>query len=126
LAVQDLNEKAGEEVIKFAPSGTAGHIAIQFTEKVSSVSSQTQTTTNVVAGRAKVSGDQCSVELANFLLVEGREGLLTSVIWHELGHCRGLTHAQDENEVMSAKSIPLQNISEAALERFIAIIKTGL
>lgn len=72
----------------------------------------------MIAGRATLSTDQCRVELASFLFEEKYKDLLTSVLWHELGHCGGLLHLSSAGEIMSPMTLPLTNYNSAKQLRF--------
>lgn len=80
------------------------------------------------AGYATVDDSDCLVELSKQIFEDAKSDYIMSVVWHELGHCAGLTHDSKNGEVMSAITAPFTAYSTDALARFMKAIKqsTGL
>jgi hypothetical protein len=71
-----------------------------------------------VAGRATIDSKQCLIELGSFLFEEKAKDLLLPVLWHEIGHCGGLVHVTDNNEVMSPITNRFDSYTKDKLKRF--------
>jgi hypothetical protein len=77
-----------------------------------------------VAGRATLEEGSCRVELASFLFSaiavqpQSANGLIKSVLWHELGHCGGLDHTANSKDLMYKQSFDFSNYSDQALHHF--------
>ena len=72
------------------------------------------------AGYATMEGDTCLVELAERLFASRHAAYRKTVVWHELGHCAGLEHDREEDEVMSPTTTSFDTYDETAIERFVA------
>ncbi len=71
-----------------------------------------------IAGRATLDSSQCVIELGSFLFEEKSKDLLMPVLWHEIGHCAGLLHVTEANEVMSPITNRLDAYTADHFKRF--------
>lgn len=71
------------------------------------------------AGYATVAGSSCTIELSKQIFENKKADLISSVVWHELGHCSGLGHDPQEGEMMSAITSPFISYSKEVLSRFL-------
>jgi hypothetical protein len=74
--------------------------------------------TTQIAGRATLDSNQCVIELGSFLFEDNARDLLMPVLWHEIGHCGGLVHLSEANEVMSPITNRVQTYSKEQFKRF--------
>ena len=81
--------------------------------------------TNRIAGRATRYGNECLVEISRFV-VEYADELLQPVLWHELGHCAGLSHDSKSYEIMSAITYTLNYYDDKKIARFISLISAAI
>lgn len=82
--------------------------------------------TSRIAGRATLSGNECKIELAAFLMKVENKDLLHPVLWHEIGHCAGLPHVSEQGELMSPLTLPFSNYTEEQLERFFSAFMASI
>jgi len=75
------------------------------------------------AGYAIMKNDLCEIELSEFLFDKDYEETLQSVLWHEIGHCAGLAHVEESNELMSRTTSSFGRYSNSAIERFFDAIQ---
>jgi len=80
---------------------------------------------NRIAGRATRYGNECLVEISRFV-VQYTDELLQPVLWHELGHCAGLSHDSKPYEIMSAITYTLNYYDDAKIARFIELISSAI
>lgn len=78
-----------------------------------------------IAGRATRYGNECLVEISRFV-VEYTDELLQPVLWHELGHCAGLSHDSKPYEIMSAITYTLNYYDDEKIARFISQISAAI
>ncbi len=71
-----------------------------------------------IAGRATLSGKECKIELASFLMKPEAKDLLHPVLWHEIGHCGGLSHISREGALMAPLTLPFPKYTEEELTQF--------
>lgn len=69
-----------------------------------------------VAGRATLSSGSCKIEIA--ASVASDPDLLYPVIWHELGHCAGMGHSENQDDIMFRMSSRIQTYDDTSLDRF--------
>jgi len=79
-----------------------------------------------IAGRATLTSEGCTIELGTFLFDPSTKDLLLSVLWHEIGHCTGLLHVVEENELMSPLTLPFSKYNDEKLNRFVAAILASI
>ncbi len=82
--------------------------------------------TSRIAGRATLTSQQCTIELASFLMKPESKDLLHPVLWHEIGHCAGLPHVSEEGEMMSPLTLPISRYSSEHLTRFFAAFMAAI
>jgi hypothetical protein len=80
---------------------------------------------NRIAGRATRYSNECLVEISRFV-VEYSDELLQPVLWHELGHCAGLSHDSKPYEIMSAITYTLNYYDDEKIARFIGLISAAI
>ncbi len=68
-------------------------------------------------GYAIVGPTSCTIELSEKLFAE-LKALLTTVVFHELGHCAGLGHTSDSHQVMSENATPFEDFTSNELGVF--------
>ena len=108
--LEELNVRVARTVVAQTVSENAYPITIRMVDGWKEAPSR--------AGYATVSADGCVIELSGVVFTEARTDYVRPVVWHELGHCAGLTHTTSSGEVMSAASAPLPSYSTEALDRF--------
>ncbi len=80
----------------------------------------------LTAGITMRDDDLCSVALSTELFKSERANYVDSVVWHELGHCAGLTHNPTEGSMMFATAKPFTFFSSDALRSFIQDVEKSL
>jgi len=97
-AVEDLNDEVGSELVSTDPKDDTYPITIILGPP------EQEKATRV--GLARVSSRSCSIELSKKLFDGTHPDHLKSVVWHELGHCKGLLHTtKEKGDVMSANAL---------------------
>jgi len=127
-ALQKANETAGREVVHLSSSSEEGSpITIRKVDELQpSTNSQAAMAKKVatmayqIAGRATYDASTCDIQIAKFVSEPEGTGLLTAVLWHELGHCAGLPHLTEENQLMSKNTLSIGSYSEDFIKRFFA------
>lgn len=71
-----------------------------------------------IAGAAYVGGSQCRIDIPERTFDAG-EDFLTTVIWHEIGHCYGLNHVSDPNDIMYKSVGSIQYYSDQQKQNFL-------
>lgn len=112
-AIADLNLKIQRTVVmpEELQSSEAGGspIYIRFAQTIPEQ-------TSAIAGRATVEGDKCVVQISS--IVANDDSLLVPVLWHELGHCAGLSHDPTKGEVMYKVTYSMREYDKPAFDRF--------
>jgi len=80
----------------------------------------------MTAGLTTREDDLCSVSLSTELFKSDREGYVDSVVWHELGHCAGLTHNPKQGTMMFATAKLFTTFTNEALKSFIQDMRNSL
>lgn len=70
-----------------------------------------------VLGVAWVSETPCRMQIADRTFYWGQDWV-NSVVWHEIGHCFGMPHTNDPNDIMYKYAKPLSQYSEAYKQSF--------
>lgn len=60
----------------------------------------------------------CRIQIANRTFEYGQDWL-DSVIWHEIGHCFGMMHTDDANDIMHKYAQPLSAYPKEIIDNFI-------
>lgn len=76
---------------------------------------------NSVLGVAWVGSGPCYIQIPERTFKYGQDWL-TSVVWHEIGHCVGLMHTDNEFDIMYAYAKPFSQYSPQALHRFFKML----
>ena len=70
--------------------------------------------------------ESCRIALSTELFKSVRQDYVDSVIWHEVGHCAGLSHDPKEGSVMYATARPFKLFKETALKEFFGELRNVL
>ena len=117
-AVESLNSLFGGQVLSFSPESETNYT-------ISMKKSEPPTDNAQRAGYATVGIANCSVDLSAVLFREGMKEYIRPVVFHELGHCAGLEHSPDENDVMYKTTNKDGFYTEEAIERFLAAFRAS-
>jgi len=111
LTIDELNTEAGQPVIIRENDPLAYPITLRI------VSSTPESPKRV--GYAVLRETHCEIEIDEraFELSDGN--FLKSIVWHELGHCAGLDHNNDQFSVMYFTTAPFETYSNEALDSFV-------
>lgn len=60
----------------------------------------------------------CRIQITTRTFNYGQD-VLDSVIWHEIGHCYGMDHTNDENDIMYQYAKPLSMYSKDVINNFL-------
>ena len=112
LAIEDLNARAGKVLID--PEAEGSPITIRWANEIPKLA----TGDSHVAGRATIYSNRCTIDLSS--LITSSKERIVPVVWHELGHCAGLSHDASEGEVMYSSTEPLSTYDLSALRRFLS------
>lgn len=104
-AVIELNAKAGQVLV--AVTGEGYHVDFE-----------KQEFEGYTAATATMEQDRCVIRLKPELFTSLKR-IIGTVVWHELGHCKGLGHVQKDGEIMSPQVSALKSYPDAAINRFI-------
>lgn len=69
------------------------------------------------AGLATFDDSHCTIEISPRVLTQYKD-YLSSVLWHEIGHCGGLDHNDEKGELMYHTSDRFERYSTDSLTRF--------
>lgn len=69
-------------------------------------------------GKAPVGTEDCVIR---FRPGQGA-AILKTVIWHEYGHCVGLTHVEDDYEIMYPKAEPFEEYTRDEVESYLTAV----
>lgn len=117
-SLSELNEKSGASLISMPESSSKSYFTITVTF-VDASTLQSGDSKNTRAGLATVYSDHCDVQLSKDLHKAENAQYFKAVLWHEMGHCAGLAHDPQEEELMSAITKRFSAYSEEAITRFI-------
>lgn len=73
----------------------------------------------LVLGSATTEFSKCTIQILCTLIDHSNEDLLASVVWHEIGHCLGLHHVDEPNDLMYPQSKPFSQYSDDMIDHFI-------
>lgn len=72
-----------------------------------------------VMGLATIMWNQpCRIQISDRTFVWGQEWM-DSVLWHEIGHCLGLEHVDDSNDLMYKYANPFSWYTATAIDQFL-------
>jgi hypothetical protein len=71
-----------------------------------------------VLGIAQVGVSPCRIKLANRLFTFTQDWI-NSVVWHEVGHCMGMEHTSNANDIMYPYANPLSWYTQEIIQDFI-------
>ena len=96
------------------PSGSGSHVDYAYiSQPATRGSARAVTGSTRIAGRAMLQVGKCSIELGSFLFTStASKDLAYAVTQHEIGHCAGLLHTPDSNQVMSPITVPTYSQEE--------------
>lgn len=109
-SLQDMNVRVHRTVVEPAALSNSYPITITVRDPWAEAPSR--------AGYATVEDDKCTIEISRVVFEADKVDYRKPVIWHELGHCAGLSHDPKEGEVMYRSSSELKNYTADALTRF--------
>jgi predicted Zn-dependent protease len=72
---------------------------------------------NGVLGVAWIYEKPCRIQMVERTYGYGQD-LVNSVLWHEIGHCLGMKHHPDADDIMHQYAKPLSKYSESAVQNF--------
>jgi len=70
-----------------------------------------------VLGVAWIDEVPCRIQMADRTYVFGQDWV-NSVLWHEIGHCLGMDHHPDSEDIMYKYAKPLPQYSKESLQEF--------
>lgn len=108
--IADLNASAGSTIVETSANGTSFPITIALVDPPKESPNR--------AGYAILDGEKCTVQLSRPVFSPNRADYVKSVLWHELGHCFGLTHDPQEGQVMYYSAEPFASYKSDSLKRF--------
>ncbi len=118
-SVSDLNAKSGLSLISLSESSNKSQFSIKVSFVDAAEIQEGGDSKNTRAGLATVYVDHCDVQLSKDLHKAENSQYFKAVLWHEMGHCAGLNHDNNEEEIMFAVTKKFQAYSEDAIARFI-------
>lgn len=114
LTLEKWNSKSDKKIIE--PSGKKEK-GYNITIKITDFEAQGLPSR---AGLASVFYEQCIIELSPKLFTAEMKEYLESVVGHEIGHCAGLKHVEDSEDLMFASTQPISAYSETYISKFIS------
>jgi len=118
--INDLNSRNSKPFLSFTED-IVNHQKITF-KMVDHSESDSKNGLNI-AGQAYVQQETCVIELFPTAF---ENQILESVVWHELGHCAGLEHSPNPDDVMYYMVTPFSLYKETAIDKFIFDISKPL
>ena len=73
---------------------------------------------NSKAGLATYNETYCKVQLNEIVLDDSYSFYLKSVLWHEIGHCSGMSHNTNSGEIMYYIASPFESYTAEAFSNF--------
>ena len=109
-AVDELNALAETTVVTFEPSAANYGIVVKKNDPSQDVENR--------AGFALVSPQNCNIDLSSVIFNSDKTEYIRPVIFHELGHCAGMNHSEDESDIMFKATVPNSSYTEEAISKF--------
>lgn len=72
---------------------------------------------SMILGVAWIDEKPCKIQMAERTYLYGQEWV-NSVLWHEIGHCVGMEHHDNEEDIMYKYAKPLNRYSEESVQEF--------
>ena len=73
-------------------------------------------------GLATLFTHKCLIQLSRILFSEMKKYLVPA-LWHEIGHCFGLDHVSEPQQIMSESVMPFSFYKEEQIQNFIQLLK---
>lgn len=111
--LQDLNRKLDNSLFTFKKNNKPV-IKLDFVEK------NVKREKNGLAGTALILMNSCKITIYP---VSFDDRILKTVLWHEVGHCFGLEHSKNPNDIMYYSVGQFENYSQEYVDSFIQDLK---
>lgn len=111
--LQDLNRKLDNSLFTFNKNNKP-KINLDFTEKT--IKKQK----GGLAGTALILINSCKITIYP---VSFNDRILKTVLWHEVGHCFGLEHSKNPNDIMYTSVGQFENYSQDSINSFLQDLK---
>lgn len=109
-SLKKLSGKVGTDMFFFDDSKNQFQITITVMNSESSGNSK--------AGLATYDQEFCNVEINDLVFTESYKSYFEPVLWHEIGHCSGLSHDKNSGEIMYYLASPEDEYTEEAFKNF--------
>lgn len=124
--ITSLNGSLGDNAV-LVDGNQGSAITIKLVTDFSSSTSGTATSDQMpastglmIAGRATLTDGHCTIEIGKFIAEDNTKDYFQPVLWHELGHCAGLVHVSDSQQIMSPTTLTWETYSKDELSTFIS------
>jgi len=117
-SVEELNSKSGSNLVALKKDSAETKFAIKLFFVDSVALQESSESKNTRAGLATVYPDRCEVQLSRDLHKAENSHYFKAVLWHEMGHCAGLDHDKNEEDLMFSVTKKFQAYTDETLIRF--------